>query len=81
MIMSIKRFTYKKKDGSVSDRVVYVTSPASDCDLGLDLTEFEPEEVKYYCEELFKIHAQYTKAVTELGLGKNWRKFKVEGIL
>jgi len=76
----LKRFRYKKADGSISDRVVYITSPASDCDMGIDLTEFTEEEITFYVEELVDIKKMYDDNIKQLGLWGNWRRFKVDGI-
>lgn len=76
----LKRFSYKKKDGTSSDRVVFITSPASDCDMGIDLSEFSEEEIAFYVAELEDIKKMYDDNIKLLGLWHNWRKFKVDGI-
>ena len=76
----LKKFTYKKKDGSVSDRTVFITSLASDCDMGIDLTEFDDNEREYYLKNLKMLKEEYDEGIKQMGLWGNWRKFKVEGI-
>lgn len=76
----IKRFRYTKKDGSTSDRVVFIISPSSDCDKGIDLTEFSDEERSHYEEQLKWLHKDFLDGIKEIGLNGNWRQFKVDQI-
>lgn len=75
----IKRFTYNK-NGELSERVVYVLKKPSDLLFGIDLSQFSPEEQKYYEKELDRLHAAFLEEIKEIGLNSCYRNFKSERI-
>jgi len=76
----IKHFNYTKKDGSVTERLVYQLSPPSLMLFGLDLTEFDEAEQKDMIARMQLLDADYKEAIMDLGLDKQYRFFKECGI-
>lgn len=74
----IKKFRYKKDENDITDRVVFVTSPASDCDLGIDLSDLSEAEVIEYSDALENLRREYVDGIRKLGLANRWRKFKTD---
>lgn len=76
----IKHFTYTKPNGESSTRAVVVLREPTDMMLALDLTEFTEEEQVVYEEEVEQIQLMFKAAITDLGLGSQYRCFKKDGI-
>lgn len=79
-----KQFTYRKADGSVSEREVIVVGTPSDSYFTIDLTEFSVEERDKYAREmqfiLSEMDEQFKSMVKEAGLSSCYRRFKAEGV-
>lgn len=73
--MSVKDFTYTKKDGSVSERHVFVLKEPSDLMLAIDLTEYSPEERSDFEDLLEQLNQQFKDSIKEVGLASNYRNF------
>lgn len=77
----LKRFQYKKADGSISERTVYQLNLVdNDKLLCVDLSEFSIQEQIDYSALMDEIHKNYIDAIKEVGLGSTFRTFKLEGI-
>ena len=64
--MQVKYFSYTKKDGSTSKRVVMVTKQPSNMLLGVDLTELESADVAMYAKTYSQLLDEFMASVAEL---------------
>lgn len=77
----VKEFVYKKANGDVSERKIWVLNPISEMMLGLDLSEFSEDEQAEYITQLQLMDADIRDAITDMGLNSQYRNFKAEGII
>lgn len=64
--MQVKSFTYTKKDGSTSRRVVMVTRQPSNMLMGVDISELDKESADEYVIAHSRILDSYMAAMKEL---------------
>lgn len=77
---TLNNFIYKKENGEVSERTVYVVREPTDLYLTLDLSKFSEDTREFLYSELRRLNEYYNDAIKELGLYGNWRTFKRERI-
>lgn len=75
-----RKFTYKKADGTESERIALVIKGANTNMQALDITEFSTAEQDVYEQAVVTAHENFLADINDIGLGKNWRQFKPEGI-
>lgn len=82
--MKITEFKYTKKDGTTSERAVYVTAPANKNISGFDVTEIAPEVLVELASELDKLEQEFAQARADLwlkyDLTHNYRAFIPENM-
>lgn len=64
--MNIITFTYTKKDGSISNRVLAPSVVPNTMYEGIDISELDMEEQAALSEELDMVHGAYLAAMKEL---------------
>ena len=77
----IKKFTYKKENGEVSDREVFIITEPSDNYFGLDLTEKTKEEKNTINDTLGDLYDIINEYIVAEGLDTKYRTFKKDRIL
>ena len=80
MTDKVKSFTYTKKNGDISDRLVWVIKEPSDKMLAFDLTEFDEVEQDHIIKCLEELHEVWEEGIRDLGLHHQYRYFLKEGI-
>ncbi len=77
--MNTLAFTYTKKDGSTSERVLAVNVKPSNFYAGTDISELSQEQQGEYINALAKLHDAYLTAVQSLNdhfdLNHRYRQF------
>ena len=76
----MKRFTYEKPDGEISDRSLFVLNKPSDSYFGVDLSEFTIDEQTKYNRMLERLMESVAEEIEVMGLKHNYRRFKEERI-
>lgn len=77
----IKDFIYKKPDGDVSRRIVYILNSPSDSYFGIDLSEFDEHEQNNYRLMLESLTDSMNQEIEKMGLAHNYRRFKEDRII
>jgi len=77
----LKHFTYTKKSGEKTNRVIYpLRLIDGDKILAIDLTDYNDKEREDYTNLLDKIHREYLDNIYEAGFASNFRSFFVENM-
>lgn len=75
---NLYQITYKKENGEVSERPVYVLQVPTDLYLCMDLTDLDLEQVKLQLEAAT---TSFNEKLKEHGLYERFRNFKTDRIL
>lgn len=77
----IKDFLYKKADGEVSKRLIFVLNSPSDSYFGIDLSEFDQQDQNNYRLMLESMMDSVKEEIEKMGLEHNYRRFKEDRII
>ena len=80
MSKNLIEFDYIDSKGKHSHRIIWPVNGPTDKYLGIDLSEFPPEEQEFLKDQLDDIYNVYLEEIKQLGLGSNYRYFKEENI-
>jgi len=76
----LKHFTYIKKNGKVSERVVYTLRLVDDKLLAIDMTEYNDAERNQSINVLDMIHREYLDNIYAAGFSDDFRSFFLENM-